>query len=132
MYDKYKNGREKVSWRKEFKSHWKNLAKREFSGELYYTNTEQWICSCPAFLKDRFFLCKHLVKLANSYNAITKEFFNNVQRQGIYPLLGMISDEQNHFNAKEKVKEVEEIEIPKEIQEIETEEIEGNRFLIFI
>jgi len=44
----------------------------------------------------------------------------------------MISDEQNHFNAKEKVKEVEEIEIPKEIQEIETEEIEGNRFLIFI
>ena len=100
MYDKYQKGREKVAWRKDFKKHWKNLATREISGELYYTNTDQWICSCLAFLKDRFFLCKHLVKLVN--NTTTSEFFNNVQRQGIYPFLGMISKEQNenfnHFN----------------------------------
>jgi len=93
MYNKYQNGREKVSWRKDFKKHWKDLTKRELSGELYYTNTDQWICSCPAFLKDRFFLCKHLVKSVN--DIITPEFFNNVQRQGNYPLLGMISKEQN-------------------------------------
>ncbi|EXX72007.1 hypothetical protein RirG_073390 [Rhizophagus irregularis DAOM 197198w] len=74
MYNKYKSGREKVSWRKEFKKCWKNLAKQEFSGKLYYTNTDQWICSCLAFLN------------------------NSVQRQGIYPLLGMVSEEQNYFN----------------------------------
>lgn len=96
MYNKYKSGREKVSWRKEFKKCWKNLAKQEFSGKLYYTNTDQWICSCLAFLNNRFFLCKHLVKSVN--NIITIEFFNSVQRQGIYPLLGMVSEEQNYFN----------------------------------
>ncbi|GBC30961.2 ATP-dependent DNA helicase PIF1 [Rhizophagus irregularis DAOM 181602=DAOM 197198] len=96
MYNKYKSGREKVSWRKEFKKCWKNLAKQEFSGKLYYTNTDQWICSCLAFLNNRFFLCKHLVKSVN--NIITIEFFNIVQRQGIYPLLGMVPEEQNYFN----------------------------------
>ena len=95
MHDKYQSGREKVSWRKDFKKHWKDLLKKEVSGELYYTNADQWICSCPAFLMDRFFLCKHLVKSVN--NIITAEFFDNVQRQGIYPLLGMhkTSREQN-------------------------------------
>jgi hypothetical protein len=80
----------------------KDLVKREDSCR-YYTNSDQWICSYPAFLKDRFFLCKHLVKLIN--NVIIPEFFNHVRRQGIYPLLGMISmisEEQNeifiHFN----------------------------------
>ena len=95
MHDKYQSGREKVSWRKDFKKHWKDLLKKEVSGELYYTNADQWICSCPAFLTDRFFLCKHLVKSVN--NIITAEFFDSVQRQGIYPLLGMhkTSREQN-------------------------------------
>ena len=102
MYDKYQKGREKVAWRKDFKKHWKNLATKEISGELYYTNTDQWICSCLAFLKDRFFLCKHLVKLVN--NTTTSEFFNNIQRQGIYPFLGMISKEQNeNFNHFDRI-----------------------------
>ncbi|POG79087.1 hypothetical protein GLOIN_2v1808840 [Rhizophagus irregularis DAOM 181602=DAOM 197198] len=39
---------------------------------------------------------KHLVKSVN--NIITIEFFNIVQRQGIYPLLGMVPEEQNYFN----------------------------------
>ena len=102
MYDKYQKGREKVAWRKDFKKHWKNLATKEISEELYYTNTDQWICSCLAFLKDRFFLCKHLVKLVN--NTTTSEFFNNIQRQGIYPFLGMISKEQNeNFNHFDRI-----------------------------
>jgi hypothetical protein len=122
MYDKYKKGREKVSWRKEFKKHWKDLAKKECSGKLYYTNTDQWICSCSAFLIDRFFLCKHLVKLTNDF--ITLEFFNNVQRQGTYPLLGMTSEseEQNSFNRILLREEVEE-EVVKEIEEIKDTEV---------
>ncbi len=72
MYNKYQKGREKVAQRKDFKKHWKNLATKEISEELYYTNTDQWICSCLAFLKDRFFLYKHLVKLVN--NTTTSEF----------------------------------------------------------
>jgi len=100
MYNKYQSGREKASWRKDFKKHWKDLTNKEFSGELYYTNPDQWICSCLAFLKDRFFICKHLVKSVNSI--ITPEFFNNIQRQGTYPLLGLKFEEQitsfNNFN----------------------------------
>ncbi|CAB4389485.1 unnamed protein product [Rhizophagus irregularis] len=41
LYNKYQNGREKVSWHKDFKKHWKDLVKKEFSGELYYINTDQ-------------------------------------------------------------------------------------------
>ena len=40
MYNKYQKGREKVAWRKDFKKHQKNLAIKEISEELYYTNTD--------------------------------------------------------------------------------------------
>jgi hypothetical protein len=130
MYNKYQIGREKAAWRKDFKKNWKDLAKKEFSGKLYYVNTDQWICSCPAFLTNRFFLCKHLVKSVN--NIITPEFFDNVQRQGTYPLLGMLPKEQNHFNAillgKEGTERTEEVEI-EEVGVDGIEGIEGNLIL---
>ncbi|KAF0556085.1 MULE transposase domain protein [Gigaspora margarita] len=28
----------------------------------YFTDINQWVCSCPAFLKSRFLVCKHLVQ----------------------------------------------------------------------
>ncbi len=36
MYDKYQKGREKISWRRDFKKHWKDLAIKKFRKN--YTN----------------------------------------------------------------------------------------------
>ncbi|CAG8667339.1 9580_t:CDS:2 [Ambispora leptoticha] len=32
------------------------------SNSLYFTEVAQWVCSCPAFFRNRFLLCKHLVR----------------------------------------------------------------------
>jgi hypothetical protein len=76
MLKKYITGRQDPSWRKDFK---------QISN--YLTDSERWICSCPYFLTNRFFICKHLVNLVKEN--ISLKFFKEVQRQGVYPLLGM-------------------------------------------
>ena len=48
---------------------------------------------------ETFSKTKHLVKSID--NNITVEFFNSVQRQGIYPLLGMVPQGQNHNHFNE-------------------------------
>jgi hypothetical protein len=60
QYNKYLSGREKPSWRKDFKKEWINLQKNEINNQ-YFTDTERWICSYLGFLKNRFFLCKYLI-----------------------------------------------------------------------
>jgi hypothetical protein len=56
------HGRELPSWRKDFKANWRQLAsKTVINWDKYMTDRQQWICSCPYFLINRFFLCKHLV-----------------------------------------------------------------------
>lgn len=84
QYNKYICKREKVSWRKDFKKDWNKLEKRDIKGD-YITDTEKWICNCPSFLLNRFFLCKHLVQ--QSQFRITPKFFYQIQRQGKYPFL---------------------------------------------
>ena len=32
-------------------------------GHNRYVDTESWICSCPAYFKNRFLICKHLYKV---------------------------------------------------------------------
>src|ERR1044072_186923 len=55
-------GRELPSWRKDFKAEWRKLAlKTVHNWDKYITDQQKWICSCPYFLTNRFFLCKHLV-----------------------------------------------------------------------
>ncbi|KLO07967.1 hypothetical protein SCHPADRAFT_807249, partial [Schizopora paradoxa] len=39
----------------------------------YYTNIDDWACSCPSFLLSRFLLCKHIVREVN-------QFFDNQPR----------------------------------------------------
>lgn len=84
QYNKYINKRERVSWRKDFKKEWNTLVKRDIKGN-YATDIEKWICSCPSFLLNRFFLCKHLVQ--KSQFEITPKFFCQIRRQGTYPFL---------------------------------------------
>jgi hypothetical protein len=62
-------------WRKEFQKEWRTLAARTInSSNKHFTNAEKWICSCPYFAGNRFFLCKHLVIPMKQ----TKSFFQNV------------------------------------------------------
>jgi hypothetical protein len=84
QFNKYQQGREIVSWRKEFKREWVSLSKKNING-VYLTNIETWTCSCPSFLLSRFFICKHLVH--QSQFRIDSQFFRHVQRQGYYPFL---------------------------------------------
>ncbi len=88
MFKKYTTGRQQPSWRKFFKQNWKNLSKKQISQSTnYITDSEKWICSCPYFLTNRFFLCKHLINIVKEN--ISPQFFKEVQRQGVYSLLGM-------------------------------------------
>ena len=61
----------------------------------YLTDSEKWICSCPYFLTNRFFICKHLINIVKEN--ISPKFFKKVQRQGVYPLLGMKTNFYHDF-----------------------------------
>jgi len=54
--------REKAEWRKAFKKEWKELSIRTINHNTYLTDIDNWICGCPAFLTNRFFICKHFVR----------------------------------------------------------------------
>ena len=59
-YSQIVSGRETVSWRKDFKKDWKNLMGRQTSN-FHVTDAERWVCSCRAFLINRWPMCYHLV-----------------------------------------------------------------------
>jgi hypothetical protein len=70
------DGRESPEWKKQFKAEWKQLSKRSIEN-TYATNLQNWVCSCPYFLINRFMICKHLVQLKGVVNA---EFFRKIQQ----------------------------------------------------
>ncbi|CAG8792925.1 2009_t:CDS:2, partial [Dentiscutata erythropus] len=81
-------GRQLTSWRKEFQKEWNSLASRPCDLGKYLTNHGYWICSCPYFATNRFFLCKHLVApIGSKPNA----FFYQVLRNSKYPLISLSS-----------------------------------------
>ena len=62
MYD-YKELSKGVSfpkWLKDFMIEWRKLRIRD-ENHTYETDKQRWICSCPAYLRNRFMLCKHLI-----------------------------------------------------------------------
>ena len=66
------------SWRSEFKRNWKDCAKKPYNNNNYNINPLTWTCSCPAFLENRFFICKHLI---HSVRPVTPQFFLEAKRQ---------------------------------------------------
>jgi hypothetical protein len=73
--------RELPSWRKAFKQDWKKVARTPTSelqvvDDKYKPDPWRWVCSCPHFVKSRFFVCKHLVQLVQPVPA---HFFLQVQ-----------------------------------------------------
>jgi hypothetical protein len=77
-------GRERPDWKSTFKSEWRLLAKRQLSTEQYITDVHNWVCGCRYFLTNRFFLCKHLVKLKGD---VDLNFFDVVTRNNSYPFI---------------------------------------------
>jgi hypothetical protein len=86
--------REKADWRKAFKKEWKELSTRSLNCNTYLTDTNNWICGCPAFLTSRFFICKHLVQQKGVVNAL---FFDEVHRHHQYPFVDIISSQTINF-----------------------------------
>ncbi|CAG8707748.1 19545_t:CDS:1, partial [Racocetra persica] len=69
---------------------------------VYFTNTENWYCSCLGFLKNWFMLCKHLVQ-ASTFD-INPSFFYCIKRQEVYPFI-YLTYEKILNNLKENSKE---------------------------
>ncbi|CAG8436323.1 3850_t:CDS:2, partial [Scutellospora calospora] len=91
-FDQIMLGRVNADWRKAMKSEWKRLTKKvikEDSDKLYITDIERWICSCPYYLTNRFFICKHLVQKKGT---VSSQFFDQVKRSNQYPFLVIMQD----------------------------------------
>ena len=62
-WERFNNNREFPSWWGAFKSEWKKALDADIeSDDRYLTNVDTWICSCPAFIKNTYMVCKHLAK----------------------------------------------------------------------
>lgn len=59
-YNAMKSGRNKPYWWRAFVTMWKKCSEAEIRGQ-YQTDKQNFMCSCPAWLKSQFFICKHLV-----------------------------------------------------------------------
>src|ERR1044072_910863 len=61
--DRILQGREKPSWKKDFKKAWRKCENHEKKENTHVTIVEKWVCSCYAFLLSRWPMCYHLVLL---------------------------------------------------------------------
>jgi hypothetical protein len=78
--------RKRAAWRKEFKKQWKLCAVKpiEDPDKLEYNPRPYlWVCSCPAFIKSRFLICKHLVQ---KVHPVKPAFFYQVSRERVCPI----------------------------------------------
>jgi hypothetical protein len=73
------------SWRKQFKREWKKLANTPIMmplNEKYRPDPQKWVCTCPALVRSRFLICKHLVQAVQPVPPI---FFLQVNRNRTLP-----------------------------------------------
>jgi hypothetical protein len=74
------------AWRKAFKKEWKRCEVSPISNpddDTYDPLPYRWVCTCPAFVKSRFLVCKHLVQLVHQVPA---RFFQQVSRERSCPI----------------------------------------------
>lgn len=80
--------RDARSWRKAFKKEWLRLSTRatappdEFPYIGYNPDPHRWHCSCPAFVRSRFLICKHLIQACHPVNP---RFFLKAERNRSLP-----------------------------------------------
>lgn len=61
-YQALYHGSNKPHWWKAFVRTWKQCKQAQPSGRDYYTDSYNYICTCPAWQRAQFFLCKHIVQ----------------------------------------------------------------------
>src|SRR6202011_5561231 len=74
--------RELPCWQKQFKCEWKKLAATPITmplNERYRPDPYKWVCTCPAFVRSRFLICKHLIQ------AVPPTFFLQVKQNRTLP-----------------------------------------------
>lgn len=77
--------RELPCWRKQFKREWKKLAITPIIMPLndkYRPDPHRWVCTCPAFVRSRFLICKHLIQ---AVEPVPPTFFLQVKRNRTLP-----------------------------------------------
>jgi hypothetical protein len=78
--------RELAQWRKAFKKEWKRCEGSNISNPddpTYAPNAHSLTCTCRAFIKSRFLLCKHVVQLLRP---VPPSFFAEVRRYCTLPI----------------------------------------------
>ncbi|KAJ7214419.1 hypothetical protein GGX14DRAFT_360171 [Mycena pura] len=78
--------RELMSWRKTFKAEWRKAETRAVNEDkedhVYRPDVTLWVCTCPAFLVNRFMICKHLVQ---KVHRVPTRFFQQAERNRTTP-----------------------------------------------
>lgn len=95
-YDLIVEGAKKPCWYKWFVRDWKKMMRQVCNqNSIYDTNKTLWLCRCPTYLLNRFFLCKHLIDGApppqcrDVIRRRTPPFFLSRRDPGRkYPLIG--------------------------------------------
>jgi len=78
--------RRPAAWRKPFKREWRRCEVTPITDpddDTYNPLPYRWVCSCPAFVKSRFLVCKHLVQLVHR---VPPKFFQQVVRERSFPI----------------------------------------------
>ena len=84
----YNGKRSFPSWWQAFKKDWRMAARREIQPgmeERHHIDENNWVCSCGAFLRSRYLICKHLVHKKDGKHFIPT--FSQTRRRHDYPFL---------------------------------------------
>lgn len=78
--------RHRAAWRKAFLKDWRRCevtAITDPDDDTYNPLPYRWVCACPAFVKSRFLICKHLVQAVHRVPTL---FFRQVSRERSFPI----------------------------------------------
>ncbi|CAG8640622.1 8789_t:CDS:2, partial [Cetraspora pellucida] len=92
----YDGNRTFPAWWHDFKRDWKKAAAADTQPNIeenYQIDTNNWVCSCPAYLYSCYHLCKHLVHKKYGKNFLPT--FLQTRRRHDYPLLTFKNSEMS-------------------------------------
>jgi hypothetical protein len=84
----YNGNRAFPAWWHKFKAEWRKAAAAETrpdAEEQYHIDVNNWVCSCPGYLRSNYNLCKHLISKKNGKQFLPT--FLETARRHDYPLL---------------------------------------------
>ncbi|CAG8566882.1 5364_t:CDS:2 [Paraglomus occultum] len=88
LWRRYCNNREFPSWWHAFKREWNDAKEKDMDdAHQYHTDTVSWICSCPAYLKHPYLICKHLVATKIRLVPGFMPLFKDIMRRHDYPFI---------------------------------------------